>query len=218
MKFEIAASDIAEFFRNTLVFSGGMILFILGCFVYGFFLNSGEKTLSSVLLEKQIATPENISILVNRKENALYLYADTVFLKKYRASFGNITQSRLLATERNTPVGEYKVTVIQTNHMYHQFIGIDFPNLDDAATALRMGLLTQKEFNNFKFQAYYGEGIPQTAIFGGGMGIHGTGKLDFIIRNLPFAFNWTDGSVAVSNEAISELTSVVKQGAKVVIR
>jgi len=53
---------------------------------------------------------------------------------------------------------------------------------------------------------------------GGDIGIHGIGRLNFFFKNLPFVFNWTDGSIALSNENIDELISVVKVGTKIVIR
>ena len=37
-------------------------------------------------------------------------------------------------------------------------------------------------------------------------------------KNLPFVYNWTNGSISVSNEAIDEIFSVVQKGTKVVIK
>ncbi len=47
---------------------------------------------------------------------------------------------------------------------------------------------------------------------GNNIGIHGIGRLNFIFKNLPFIYNWTDGSIAVSNENIDEIYSVAKKG------
>jgi hypothetical protein len=53
---------------------------------------------------------------------------------------------------------------------------------------------------------------------GGNLGLHGIGKFNFIIKNLPFVFNWTNGSIALSDEDIDEIFSIVKVGTKVVIK
>ncbi|MCK7523557.1 MAG: L,D-transpeptidase [Ignavibacteriales bacterium] len=83
---------------------------------------------------------------------------------------------------------------------------------------MRKGWITQKQFDQLKFEFYY-EGCPQAnTILGGNLGIHGLGKFDYILKNLPFVYNWTDGSISVSNEAIDEIFSVVQKGTKVVIK
>ena len=53
---------------------------------------------------------------------------------------------------------------------------------------------------------------------GGNVGIQGIGRLNFLFKYLPFNYNWTDGSVAISNENMDELYSVVKKGTRVVIK
>ena len=55
-------------------------------------------------------------------------------------------------------------------------------------------------------------------MLGGEIGIHGIGRLNYIFKNLPFVYNWTNGSIAMSDEDIDELYSVVKLGTKVVIK
>jgi hypothetical protein len=69
---------------------------------------------------------------------------------------------------------------------------------------------------NFEF--YYSECPEPDTDLGGNIGIQGIGEYNAIFKNLPFVFNWTDGSIAVSNEDIDEIYSVVKRGTKVVIK
>ncbi len=49
----------------------------------------------------------------------------------------------------------------------------------------------------------------ENTILGGEIGIQGIGEYNLIFKNLPFVFNWTNGSAAISNESIDELLSVV---------
>jgi len=55
-------------------------------------------------------------------------------------------------------------------------------------------------------------------VLGGNICIHGIGRLNSIFKNLPFVYNWTDGSIALSNESLDEILSVIKTGTQVVIK
>jgi hypothetical protein len=90
--------------------------------------------------------------------------------------------------------------------------------LDDAAEALRKGWITQSGFNQLKFEFYYEGCTKYNEVLGGDIGIHGIGRLNYIFKNLPFVFNWTNGSIAMSDENMNELYSIIKVGTKVVIK
>ncbi len=205
--------------RNVVYFSGGIIVFLAGTIVYGIILNLREDSLVDALKEKGYEIFENPNIIVERKSFSLQLYEDTVLIKSYRASFGkNLSAAKTRAEDRATPVGEYAICDIDSNNQYNKFLKLNYPNVSDASEALRKGWITQKQFDQLKFEFYY-EGCPKAnTILGGDLGIHGIGKFDYILKNLPFVYNWTNGSIAVSNEAIDEIFSVVQKGTKVVIK
>ncbi len=205
--------------RNVVYFSGGIIVFLAGTIVYGIILNLREDSLADALKEKGYEIFENPNIIVERKSFSLQLYEDTVLIKSYRASFGkNLSTAKTRAEDNATPVGEYAICDIDSNNQYNKFLKLNYPNVSDASEALRKGWITQKQFDQLKFEFYY-EGCPKAnTILGGNLGIHGIGKFDYILKNLPFVYNWTNGSIAVSNEAIDEIFSVVKKGTKVVIK
>ena len=205
--------------RNAVYFSGGIILFLAGAIVYGIILNLREDSLLESLKEKGYERFENPNIVIERKSFSLKLFEDTVLIKTYRASFGkNLSASKTKAEDNATPIGEYAICDIDSNNQYHKFLKLNYPNVNDAAEALRKDWITQKQFDQLKFEFYY-EGCPKAnTILGGNLGIHGIGKFDYILKNLPFVYNWTDGSIAVSNEAIDEIFSVVQKGTKVVIK
>lgn len=205
--------------RNVIYFSGGIILFLAGTIVYGIIINLRVDSLAEALKEKGFESFENPNIIIERKSFSLQLYEDTVLIKSYRASFGkNLSAPKTRAEDRATPVGEYAICDIDSNNQYDKFLKLNYPNVSDASEALRKGWITQKQFDQLKFEFYY-EGCPKAnTILGGDLGIHGIGKFDYILKNLPFVYNWTNGSIAVSNEAINEIFSVVKKGTKVVIK
>ncbi len=205
--------------RNILFTIGAIILFLAGIIVYGIILNLREIPLSKAMIQKGFRKLESPNILIDRKTYTLNIYEDTVLIKSYRASFGrNLTEKKKRANDGATPVGEYKICSIENDPAYHKFLKLNYPNLDDAVDALRGGVITQREFNELKFQYYYEDCIDPNTVLGGNVGIHGLGRLNLFFENLPFVYNWTDGSIAISNENLDELLTVVQKGTKVVIK
>ncbi|NWF88962.1 MAG: L,D-transpeptidase [Ignavibacteriaceae bacterium] len=205
--------------RNAVLFSGGIILFLAGTIFYGIILNLRENSLSEELKGKGFEKFEKPNILIDRKSFSLTLYEDTVAIKMYRASFGkNLSESKTKAEDNATPVGVYAICDLDSNHQYHKFLKINYPNVNDASEALRKGWINQKQFEQLKFEFYYAGCPNPNTVLGGNLGIHGIGKFDYILKNLPFVYNWTNGSIAISNEAIDEIFSVVQRGTKVVIK
>ncbi len=205
--------------KNILFTIGAIVLFLLGILIYGAFLNMREIPLKEAMVQKGFLKLEDPNIIVDRRTYTLNLYEDTVLIKSYRANFGrNLRDKKKLANDGATPVGEYKICSITADPVYYKFLKLNYPNLDDAVEALRKSLITQREFNEIKFEFYYEDCISADTPLGGNIGIHGLGRLNAIFRNLPFVYNWTDGSIAISNENLDELLTVIKKGTKVVIK
>ena len=205
--------------RNVVLFSGGIILFIVGVVVYGVLLNSREIPLKKAMHMKGLSKIADPRIIVNRRSYSLNLYDDSVLIKSYKANFGrNVNVPKIKAGDLSTPVGDYKICGIDTGYKYYMFFKLNYPNLSDAAEALRKGWISQTEFDTIKEEQEKGICPDAGTRLGGNIGIHGIGDLDDIFRYLPFVYNWTDGSIAVSNEDMDELYSVVKKGTQVVIR
>ncbi len=205
--------------RNVVFFSGGIILFVAGVIVYGIVLNLREVPLSIVMARKGFSKLEDANIVIDRQSYSLQLYDDTVLVKTYRANFGrDVNSPKKKAGDLATPVGNYKICDIDTNSKYYKFFMIDYPNISDATEGLRKGLISQGQFDSIKFDLHNGRCPDQNTALGGNIGIQGIGRLDYLFKYLPFVYNWTDGSIALSNENMDELYSVVKKGTKVVIK
>jgi hypothetical protein len=204
--------------KNIFFFVGGIIVFLAGMVVYGIILNVSEPTLKEALAAKGFNKLTNPNIIIDKQKFALNLYEDTVFIKSYRAVFGrNHSAIKSLAKDKVTPVGQYEVIDIDTNSAYKIFFRLNYPNVNDLTEALRKGIIDEKEYNRLKFNFYYDPANCFTPLTDS-IGIHGIGRLNLIFKNLPFAYNWTSGSIAVSNESIDELYTIIKRGAKVVIK
>lgn len=205
--------------KNVIYLTFAIIIFFFGVIVYGIVLNLRDVPLSEAMLKNGYTEITNPKIVVDRHNYTLGIYEDSVLIKNYRVSFGkSVHTPKTRAGDKATPVGVYKICKIYTTHKYYKFFQLNYPNLEDGADALRKGLISQKEYNDIKFEYYYEGCTKFHNILGGDIGIHGIGELNYIFKNLPFVFNWTDGSIAMSNENIDEIYSVIREGIEVVIK
>lgn len=204
--------------RNVLYISASIIIFFAGLICYGIILNSREVSLEDALKEKGITKIEDVFLKVDRKNYRIELYSNKTLIKIYKAVFGkNSSNIKTSADDLVTPIGEYKICAIDTNSKYHKFLKLNYPNEKDATEALKRGYINEDECSAILEALKRDDCPPASTRLGSNIGIHGIGNYDFIFRNLPFTFNWTNGSIAVSNKNIDELYSVVKIGTPVKI-
>lgn len=202
--------------KNILYISGSVIVFFLGVVLYGVILNINQISLEDAMLEKGIREINKPHLMVDRKNYQVILWEDTLKVKEYKAVFGNNKDRfKRSGQDRATPIGEYYICKIDTNSKYHKFLQVNYPNNRDAAEALKNSNITKKEFRLINNQIEKGICGPNGTKLSADIGIHGIGEYNFVFKNLPFIFNWTNGSAAVSNEAIDEIHSVINTGTKV---
>ena len=205
--------------RNLLYFSGSIILFFVGIILYGIVLNLREDSLNEAMSEKGLTKLNNVHIIISRNNYTLDLYSDTILVKSYKAVFGQGKGKIKVSKEDNiTPLGVYHICLIDTNSTFHKKLFLDYPNEKDAAETFKHGLIRKIDYDNI-ISAENSSGCPpDNTPLGSDIGIQGIGEYDFIFRNLPFVFNWTNGSIAVSNENIDEIYSVTGIDIRVEIR
>ncbi len=205
--------------KNVFFFTGGIVLFIAGVIGYGVILNLRNDPVRELMAERGIKKINHPIIIINRKEYTLSLYNDTTFIKDYRAYFGrNVQSQKSRKNDLATPVGNYQICEIDTTYQYDKLFKLNYPNISDISEGLRKGIITQQQYDSLKDELRNG-GCPRTDTeLGNNIGIQGLGRLNFLLKNLPFVYNWTDGSIAISNESIDEIYPLVKKGTKVVIK
>ncbi len=185
---------------------------------YGMLLNIREVTLSDAMHEKNLTELKNISILIRKSKFRLELYSDTTFVKSYRAVFGkNLKTEKLIKNDYITPVGEYRICNKDSVSKFYKFFKFNYPNEVDITTAYRKKIIDRNEFLQLSETAKKGDCFYVDSEITEELGIHGVGRFNFIFKNLPFAFNWTNGSIAICDEGMDELDKLVKIGTKVTI-
>jgi len=138
------------------------------------------------------------SVLVEKSKSRIYLLSQGEVIKDYRISLGKSPKGhKLKEGDQKTPEGNYTLDYKKENSTFHRAIHISYPNSKDRASAKKAGVSP-----------------------GGLIMIHGqtAGELDwFSVWAIRF-FDWTDGCIAVTNEEIDEIYSLVKIGTPIEIR
>lgn len=109
--------------------------------------------------------------------------------------------------DNKTPEGEYFVCTRNEQSKYHLFLGLSYPNSDDATKALREGRISQAVWQDISVKTASGQRPPWDTQLGGAIGIHGGGLVP----------NWTAGCIALTDMAMDFLWPHVSCGTKVQI-
>ncbi len=187
--------------------------------MYGMLQNSGEIPLEKILLENSIDLSDKLNLVVDKGTHRLIVFADTTRVKSYKIACGrNQNDIKRSVEDYVTPIGEYSICSIEESDNYYKIFKLNFPNIHDAAEAYKNGDITKGDYDNIALSFN-----TQTCSFGetklgANIGIHGIGNYNFIFKNLPFVFNWTNGSIAINDESMDELLPYLRIGTKVLIK
>ncbi len=135
-------------------------------------------------------------VLVNKSEQKMYLISEGKRVKEYHVVFGgNPKGHKQQEGDQRTPEGKYILDYKKSDSAFHKAIHISYPNTTDKARAKKKGVNP-----------------------GGLIMIHGQknglGWLSWVSQS----FNWTDGCIAVTNEEMDEIWSLVKVGTPIEIQ
>lgn len=111
------------------------------------------------------------------------------------------------AIDGRTPEGEYAICYRKENSRYHLFLGLSYPNPEDAARGLAKGLITATEAEAILDAAMNKHRPPWNTALGGPFGLHGFGTGD----------DWTEGTIALANAHIEELYWNLPDGTPVTV-
>ena len=136
------------------------------------------------------------SVLIIKSESKLYLKKNGVVIKIYHVAFGaNPKGHKQQVGDERTPEGKYILDYKKKNSSFYKAIHVSYPNAKDKKRAKQKGVNP-----------------------GGQIMIHGQknglGWLSFITQNI----NWTDGCIAVSDDAMDEIWNAVVVGTPVEIK
>jgi len=106
-----------------------------------------------------------------------------------------------------TPEGEFYICYKNPESNYHLFLGLSYPNVEDAERGLRGKLISQAEYDQIRDAIAQKKCPPWKTALGGEVGLHGP------CPNV----TWTHGCIAMSVEQIERLYDLLDIGDEVVI-
>ena len=162
------------------------------------------------------AALSNVWIRVAKLEQRVYVYRGTELVKSIKADLGynKFADKEQRGSTRfrdhwRTPEGKFFVVRKNPNSEFYKAFVLNYPKADDARRGLKQGLISQAEHDAIVEAQKRHAMPPMNTALGGWIEIHGDGT--------GRASNWTQGCVAIPNDAIDELWSWVKVGTPVLI-
>ena len=146
------------------------------------------------------------SLVVYKARREMELYDGEKLVKTYRIALGlNPVDDKRKEGDGCTPEGEFYLCTKNDRSKFHLFLGVSYPNEEDAEQGLRSGLISQEGYARIRDALAAGKRPPWDTRLGGEIGIHGEGsKVD-----------WTQGGIAMENSDIEELFLIVDIGTPV---
>jgi murein L,D-transpeptidase YafK len=120
-------------------------------------------------------------------------------------------EAKRIQGDNRTPVGRYYISDKNGSSRFRRFLGISYPNIDDAEHGYRQRLIDTGQWADIFIANLRGERPPPSTRLGGRVGIHGYGGRP----ELPI--DWTQGCIAVPDADIEFLFHRVPIGTPVVI-
>lgn len=158
----------------------------------------------------------NLWIRVAKSTQTIFVYEGTKLLKEIPADLGYNSfadkERRGSLRDRDhwrTPEGTFFVTKKNDRSQYYKAFVLNYPSREDAERGLKQGLITQAEYHAIARAEAMFETPPMSTALGGMIEIHGKGTG---ARN-----NWTQGCVAIPNDAMDDLWNLVRVGTPVLI-
>ena len=148
-------------------------------------------------------------VVIHKAERVLGLYRDGRLAATYPIALGHSPEGhKEREGDGRTPEGIYSVCNRNPGSRFHLFLGLSYPNADDADSALRAGRISKAEHRQITEAIDAGRQPPWNTPLGGEIGIHGGGT----------ASDWTLGCIALENEAIEQLWETLSVGDPVLIQ
>jgi len=154
----------------------------------------------------------DLLIRVWKTRHELWLQDGDEIVRKFPIALGKEpTAGKLVRGDGRTPEGRYYICEKRSRSRFHRFLGISYPNIDDAERAYAEHLINADEWADIFFANLQQSTPPWSTVLGGRVGIHGYGGRPTI------PIDWTEGCIAVTDPDIDYLYDRVPLGTPVVI-
>jgi len=155
---------------------------------------------------------DELALRVWKSRREMWLEDGGRVVRKFSIALGaHPKSSKLVRGDGRTPEGTYYICEKRPQSRFRHFLGISYPNVDDAERAYAERLISADEWAAIFFANLEQTVPPWSTAMGGRVGIHGYGGRS----KLPI--DWTEGCIAVGDSDIDYLYERVPLGTRVTI-
>ena len=134
-------------------------------------------------------------VIVNKSQERLYLMRGSDVLRTFDIALGLVPEGhKVMEGDFRTPEGDYLLTRRRLDSDFFMAIEVSYPNAEDLAHAAELDVKS-----------------------GGNIMIHGQPNDPKKPARYYEKFNWTDGCIAVSNEAMAEIWQLTRVNTRISI-
>jgi hypothetical protein len=158
---------------------------------------SAETRLKEAARKAGVAWPlQSPRVKIFKKDRRLELWAEGKRVQTYTVALGaDPDLDKVRQGDHRTPEGEFYVCTRNDLSKFHLFLGLSYPNEEDAERGLRDKLISKGEYQRILSAMHSRVRPPWNTGLGGEVGIHGGGV----------GQDWTWGCIALENDCIEEL-------------
>jgi murein L,D-transpeptidase YafK len=176
----------------------------------------GVAFVCSLLVVSQAASraesPGELTIRVWKERHEMWLLEGDNIVRRFQIALGkDPAAAKLFRGDGRTPEGTYYICEKHERSRFRRFLGISYPNVDDAERAFAEHLISADEWADIFLANRRQATPPWSTLMGGRVGIHGYGG------RKPVPIDWTQGCIAVSDPDIDYLYARVPIGTQVII-
>ncbi|MBU3188863.1 L,D-transpeptidase family protein [Clostridium bowmanii] len=162
----------------------------------------------NLFFTKPSTEPQEVVIKVYKGLRTLEVYGDDILIGRFKVALGGaVIGDKYKDGDKKTPEGKYYVCTRNEESKYTLFLGLSYPNIEDAKRGLQNGLIDDLAFKEIETQIENGKRPDWTTSLGGSVGIHGGGNQG----------DWTFGCMAVSDDDIRIIWDYAKMNTPVEI-
>ena len=145
----------------------------------------------------------SLALVIHKSQQTLSVYERGIIVQQFDAVVGQRSSGdKLYEGDLRTPEGLYRIDRKREHGRWKYFLDLDYPNGADRRRY-------QRNLDEGRIPKIRGRSLP----IGGGIGIHGTDRPGEQNRRR----NWTKGCIALANDDIAEIHSLVKVGTPVLV-
>jgi murein L,D-transpeptidase YafK len=146
-------------------------------------------------------------LIIAKHNRALVVYDGDEEVMRVPVVLGRNPGDKRREGDLATPEGAFYICSKNLDSQYHRFLGLSYPNLEDADRGLLEKLITTAEYEQIRDAIAQKKCPPWKTALGGEVGLHGP------CPNV----TWTHGCIAMSVEQIERLYDLLEIGDEVTV-